>query len=49
MIRIESFYLYFLLYLQELALHASTQMPQLPNYVAEYDAKPKTKILGVTL
>ncbi|KAL8425888.1 hypothetical protein Efla_007428 [Eimeria flavescens] len=35
--------------IKELALHAGRQMPQLPNYVAEFDAKPKPKILGLAL
>ncbi|CDJ42115.1 Appr-1-p processing enzyme family domain-containing protein, putative [Eimeria tenella] len=35
--------------IKELSVHAGNHMPKLPNYVVEYDAKPKTKILGVTL
>lgn len=35
--------------IKDLAIHAGNQMPQLPNYVVEYDSKPKTKILGIAL
>ncbi|KAL8448389.1 hypothetical protein Emag_003940 [Eimeria magna] len=35
--------------IKDLALHAGSHMPKLPNYVVEYDAKPKPKILGMAL
>lgn len=35
--------------IKDLEIHAGNHMPQLPKYVVEYDSKPKTKILGMTL
>ncbi|XP_022590325.2 protein GDAP2 homolog [Cyclospora cayetanensis] len=35
--------------IKDLSIHASSHTPELPNYVREYEEKPKTKILGMTL